>query len=113
MNKLSLEAVSREQLASAANSAAHRSSTTVFGGHEHALRQTVIALKSGAVLSEHENPGDATVQVLSGRVRLRAGGDAWDGRTGDLVIVPPQRHSLEALADSVVLLTAVPRAHIG
>src|SRR5262249_11676930 len=49
-----------------------RSSRTVYGGHEHVLRQTVIALANGQALSEHENPGEATVHVLVGRVRLHA-----------------------------------------
>jgi quercetin dioxygenase-like cupin family protein len=56
-------------------------------------------------LSEHENPGEATVYVLSGRVRLTADGQSWDGRTGDLVVVPDKRHALEALEDSAILLT--------
>jgi quercetin dioxygenase-like cupin family protein len=85
----------------------------VVGGHERVLRQTVIALLADATLDEHENPGEATLYVVSGRVVLRAGGDAWEARTGDLVEVPPARHDLQAVEDSVVLLTAVPRAHTG
>jgi quercetin dioxygenase-like cupin family protein len=69
------------------------------------LRQTVIALTAGRVLDEHENPGEATVHVLSGRVRLGTDGPAWDGAAGDLLIVPQARHWLEALEDSTVLLT--------
>ncbi|MGI8331779.1 cupin domain-containing protein [Actinomadura scrupuli] len=110
MQKLSLEALSRRLLEQAATADGSRSSDTVYGGHEHVLRQTVIALIEGAVLGEHGNPGEATVQVLRGRVRLSAGQESWDGRTGDLLIVPDSRHSLEALEDSTVLLTvAKPR----
>jgi quercetin dioxygenase-like cupin family protein len=36
---------------------------------------------------------------------LSAGKVSWDGRPGDLLIVPDSRHSLEALEDSAVLLT--------
>jgi quercetin dioxygenase-like cupin family protein len=43
--------------------------------------------------------------VLQGRVRLSAGDTSWDGSPGDLLIVPPASHSLEALEDSAVLLT--------
>lgn len=43
--------------------------------------------------------------VLSGRVRLTCANNSWEGRTGDLLIAPPGRHSLEALEDSAVLLT--------
>jgi quercetin dioxygenase-like cupin family protein len=36
---------------------------------------------------------------------LSAGDVSWEGRTGDLLIVPDARHSLEALEDSAILLT--------
>jgi len=110
MQKLSLEALAREQLKIAKDSTNGRSSETVYGGHEHALRQTLIALAAGTTLAEHENPGEATVQILSGRVRLNSGPDSWDGRTGDLIIVPPARHDLHAVEDAVVLLTVVKQA---
>jgi hypothetical protein len=38
-------------------------------------------------------------------VRLVAGQHSWDGRRGDLLIVPQLPHSLEAVEDSAVLLT--------
>jgi len=69
------------------------------------LRQTLIAMTAGTSLSEHENPGAATLHVLSGRVRLDAGSDSWDGRGGDLIVIPPARHSLYAVENAVVLLT--------
>ena len=78
---------------------------TVVGGHERVLRQTVIAMIGGSVLAEHESPGESTVYVLGGRVRLSAGDASWIGRVGDLLVIPESRHSLEALEDSAVLLT--------
>ena len=107
MLKTSLTALSREQLKLAKSSSNGRSASTVYGGHEHVLRQTMIALVGGQRLSEHENPGEATVHVLHGRVRLGAGDNRWDGSPGDLIVVPDARHDLEALEDSVVLLTVV------
>jgi quercetin dioxygenase-like cupin family protein len=106
MRKMSLDAVGRQVLERARDGSG-RAAETVFGGHEQALRQTVIGLRSGSSLSEHESPGEATLQVLSGRVRLTAGADSWDGRSGDLLLIPPVRHALEADDDSVVLLTVV------
>jgi quercetin dioxygenase-like cupin family protein len=105
MQKLSLDALAREQLEAARREPAGRAAHTAVGGHEHVLRQTVIALLGGRSLAEHENPGEATVYVLRGRVRLATDSACWDGRQGDLIIVPPSRHSLEALEDSAVLLT--------
>jgi quercetin dioxygenase-like cupin family protein len=105
MQKLSLDARVREHLERARASSTQRSAETVYGGHEHMLRQTLIALRSGAELSEHENPGEATVIVLRGRVRLNAEGESWEGMTGDLLIIPNSKHSLVALEDSAALLT--------
>jgi quercetin dioxygenase-like cupin family protein len=112
MHTVSLDAIAREQLDLALKANSARSSATIFGGHEHALRQTVVALRAGAALSEHENPGEATLIVLSGRVELTAGADAAEARQGDLIVIPDAMHGLRALEDSAVLLTAVPRGHV-
>lgn len=105
MQKVSLDAIAREQAKRAGAASSGRSAETVFGGHEHALRQTVIALTAGSALDEHENPGEATIQVLRGRIRLTAGQVAWEGRTGDLLVIPDARHALAAIEDSAILLT--------
>lgn len=105
MQKLSLDALAREHLERAAASSNGRSATTVFGGHEHTLRQTLLALTAGTSLAEHENPGEATLLVLRGRVRLTSGDTEWEGRTGDLLAIPPARHALDALEDAAVILT--------
>ncbi|MCW2944540.1 MAG: hypothetical protein JWR24_1257 [Actinoallomurus sp.] len=105
MQKMSLEALAREHSNRAGSDSTGRSSITVYGGHEHVLRQTLIAIMAGRSMSEHENPGEATVLVLQGRVRLLAKDDAWEGRSGDMLIVPELRHSIEAIEDSVMLLT--------
>lgn len=112
MEKFSLEAIAREQARRAAAAPAGRSAETVYGGHEHALRQTVVALTAGTSLAEHENPGEATVQVLRGRIQLKAGDALWEGRPGDLLVVPDARHSLHAVEDSAILLTVSKSAHV-
>lgn len=109
VQKESLIALQRHQLEIARNAASGRSAHTLYGGHEHVLRQTMIALKAGAMLNEHENPGEATLQVLHGRVTLLAGEVTWNGSPGDLLFIPEARHSLEAVEDSVVLLTVAKR----
>jgi quercetin dioxygenase-like cupin family protein len=69
------------------------------------LRQTVIAMTNGSRLGDHENPDEATVLVLRGRVRLWTEKASWEGRRGDLIIVPDTTHGLEATEDAAVLLT--------
>ena len=74
MDDVSLTALAREHIERARSASSGRSAATLYGGQQHALRQTLIALAAGQRLDEHENPGEATVQVLHGRVRLDAEG---------------------------------------
>lgn len=113
MDSLSLTTLVTEQITAAREGSSGRSAITVHGGHEHALRQTVIALAADHGLGEHDSPGEATLQVLAGRVSLVAGDDSRQASTGDYLIVPPTRHRLDAIEDSAVLLTAVVSAAQG
>ena len=107
MEKISLTALAREHLETARSANSGRSAHTVYGGHEHRLRQTLLALSAGKGLDDHESPGEATLQVLQGRVRLTTAEANWEGSAGDHLVVPKVRHGLSALEDSVVLLTVV------
>jgi len=109
MQKLSLDALARELLEKATISAGGRAARTIVGGHEKVLLQTVIAMNKDTALTEYANPGEASVHVHRGRVRLIAGDDTWDGRDGDLLIIPDASHSLKALQNSAVLLTVAKR----
>lgn len=75
------------------------------------LRHIAMAFDTGEGLPEHSNPGEATLRVLRGHVRL-----SWSNATGDhdievrpgmLVRIPDATHRVEALEPSVMLLTAV------
>jgi quercetin dioxygenase-like cupin family protein len=105
MQGTSLAELVEQKLAEAREHHSGRSAVTVHGGREHALRQTLIALADGHGLGEHESPGEATLQVLRGRVRMNAGDETWEGAAADLLVLPPGRHDLTALTDCAVLLT--------
>jgi quercetin dioxygenase-like cupin family protein len=107
MESISLTTLATEQLALARHAHSGRASHTIHGGHTLELRQTVVALASGHALAEHDSPGEATLQVLLGHVRMTAGDDTWEGRPGDYVTIPPRRHSLQSIENAVVVLTVV------
>jgi quercetin dioxygenase-like cupin family protein len=107
MESVSLDELVDEHLQIARGAHSGRSAHTVHGGHDHFLRQTLIALAAGHELGEHDSPGEATLQVLRGHVRLRVGEDAADGSAGDYLVLPAARHSLQAIDDSAVLLTVL------
>ena len=89
------------------NHRAGRTARTILSGS--VMRATVIALKEGAELSEHDSPAAATLQVVKGRVTLHAGEREWTLAPGQLIPIPPQRHSVTAHADSAFLLTVALR----
>jgi quercetin dioxygenase-like cupin family protein len=110
MEKWSLTALADGLLSHALSASSRRDMRTIDDGRPHLLYQSVIALARGQRIEEHDNPGEATVQVLRGRVRVTAGDDTTDVSTGQLLIVPGVRHSLTALQDAVLLLTVAKRA---
>ena len=104
MERTSLTSLSDDLLGQERGAHAGRAATTLHPFGNGLLRQTVIALTSGTALNDHESPGEATLQVLRGGVRLTWSGDELDLVAGDIAPIPPQRHGLHALADAVVLL---------
>lgn len=105
MHKISIEALARQQLHAAIDADGGRAADTVYGGHEKTLRQTVIGVVKGTKLDSVNNHDDITVYVIAGRVKMFVGENSWEGRNGDLLIVPPGRHTLEALEDSSLLMS--------
>ena len=97
-------------LATARTSHAHRAADTVYGSRDTVLRQTMLALLAGSHLAEHDSPPEATLHVLTGRVRLTGQNRTWELEPGDLVAIPSERHAVTALEDSVFLLTVIGNA---
>jgi len=104
---IDLVGVAESVLAKARESSARRAAETVYPGRDGRLRATALGLLAGAELGEHESPEDATLHVLVGRVRLAGTSRSWEVGAGQIVPIPPERHSLTALEDTVVLLTVL------
>ncbi|MCC6238120.1 MAG: cupin domain-containing protein [Dehalococcoidia bacterium] len=63
-------------------------------------------LHAGGTIAEHSAPGTTTVQVLDGQVRIQVGDETLDMLAGRLIAFDARvRHSVEAIADSTLLLT--------
>ncbi|MFE9098646.1 cupin domain-containing protein [Streptomyces sp. NPDC007264] len=103
----SLDTLIHKHLGQATSSPTGRSIAPLPTGQLGLLTQHLVALRAGSCLPDHENPGDATVLVLRGRVELRTGAASWTGAAGDLLVVPSARHSLEAIEEAAVLLSVV------
>jgi quercetin dioxygenase-like cupin family protein len=70
------------------------------------FRVVLTALRSGGRLEEHQAAGSVSVQTITGRLRLRVGERQVELGAGQLVALEPGlSHAVEALEDSVFLLT--------
>lgn len=67
------------------------------------LQQTVVGHRAGNSLAEHDNSGEATLFILSGKLQLISGENTWKGSTGDLG--RPQRAPASKPEDVAFLLT--------
>lgn len=74
--------------------------------HDGPLRQSVIALKQGVQLAEHNSPPAASIQVIRGAVQV-TGQETVVIQEGHVEALSHQRHSVEALENAVFLLTTV------
>ena len=64
----------------------------------------LLALPEGGGLPDHDAPGPASLQCLTGSVVLAAGEREWPLPAGTAVLIPQERHEVRALADSLCLL---------
>jgi quercetin dioxygenase-like cupin family protein len=73
---------------------------------EGQMRATLVALKRGATLEPHAVEGVHSIQTLRGKSSLAAGGREVVIGAGELVVIGEGvQHSLQAQADSVLLIT--------
>jgi quercetin dioxygenase-like cupin family protein len=70
------------------------------------LRVVLMAFKANARLPEHQTDGRLSVHVVAGHIQLKASGRTFDLHAGGLLALDRGLpHDLEALEESVVLLT--------
>lgn len=84
-----------------------RSARTLHGGKGNALRQTVVVMLAGHSLDEHVSPGEATLLVLAGSIRINTAEGQTEAGEGGFVVLPMERHSVDALEDTAFLLTVI------
>lgn len=113
MQTIDVSALADAALAEARARPSGRCADIVHGGRAHTMRQVVLALAAGQSLDDHENPGETTLHVLRGRVRITTHDDAWEGVAGEFAVIPRRTHRLAAVEDSVVLLSAVATPYAG
>lgn len=106
---VSLPQLAEKHLDEAAQSSSGRSSYPLHRGQLDKLRQLMLAMRAGESLSDHENPGEATVYVVRGRVRLTTASESYEATKGESIVVPYERHGLDAIEDSAVVLTLISR----
>ena len=70
------------------------------------LRLVLVMLEAGARMKDHHADGSVAVQVLDGRIRLRAAEAEEELGPGQMVtMAPSMRHEVEALDACAFLLT--------
>lgn len=83
---------------------AGRTATTLV--KDGPLRITLVALRKGISLQEHQVSGAVSIQALRGRVALKAEGSQLDLRPGQLAALDADvRHVATALTDCAILIT--------
>lgn len=89
----------------AQQSSSGRSAKTLKGGAGQVLGQVLLTLEAGGELADHNNPGEATLLVLSGDVTLGWADGSVRLAEGEYAVIPQERHRVDAHTDSVVLLS--------
>jgi quercetin dioxygenase-like cupin family protein len=107
---LDLSAAGQRLLDEARDKSSGRAARTLTPGAHATLSQTLVALRAGVVLDEHQANGPATIQVLQGTATMSSGEGAVELVGGQWAAIPAARHDLRADDDTVALITVAPTA---
>ncbi|GAA3676455.1 MULTISPECIES: cupin domain-containing protein [Yimella] len=105
MKTVRLDDVYPDERERAGESKVGRSALTLKGGGGQTLGQVLLTMNAGSQLADHNNPGEATLLVLSGEVTLGWADGSARLKAGEYTVIPQTKHRLDAHADSVVLLS--------
>jgi quercetin dioxygenase-like cupin family protein len=100
-----LQEAAEELLGTLREQSSGRTARTLTPGAHAPLKQTLLALGAGHRLQDHRAPGQATIEVIIGRVRLTVDDDEVTLAAGCWAPIPSETHGLLADEDSVALLT--------
>lgn len=69
---------------------------------------TLFAFDKDEVLTEHTSPFEAVVYVIDGEMEIKIGGNPYNVKTGEIVIMPANiPHGLKATVKSKMFLTMI------
>lgn len=69
---------------------------------------TLFSISQGEGISAHTAPGDALVQVLDGEAEITIGGQVFNVKAGESIVMPKGvSHALEARQSFKMLLTVI------
>lgn len=70
------------------------------------FRVSLMALKAGASLGEHRNPGRVSIQTIAGNVRVVADGKTFPSPPGSIIFLDRNvPHDVQAVEESAFLVT--------
>ena len=105
---LDLHTAAEELLVEASRLRAGRSARTLTPGSGSPLKQTLLALTAGQRLQEHVAPGPTTLIGIRGTCVLTHDHGAVTLTESVWASCPAGKHTLEAISDTVVLITVTP-----
>ncbi len=77
---------------------------TMYVTEAEKMTLSIVEMEPHAVIPEHAHPHEQVLVVLSGRVRMKIGGESYELGPREVAHMPPNvPHSLQAIEDTEVL----------